>query len=114
MKAKISIQHLKSKTNPHGEHPIYFTIRYNSKPARIASGIYITPDYWNKSKRRIVDTHPNVIELNKSLDIGVNKLLSIVNDLNQKNTSYSVTDIVNRFKYNEHSQSFTFISLVLR
>jgi Arm DNA-binding domain len=83
---------------------IYLRLTINGERTDMSTNHKINPSLWSKSLQKVKGKDENTYLINASLNLLLSKVIKIFNDIDIKNESVSVFNIINRLKGKDKSQ----------
>jgi len=77
---------------------IFYRITHSRKTKQITTSVHLLPEEWNPETERVVIRNGKTAQAQERIDGGVRLLRRIIDHLESRRKSYSVTDIVDRYK----------------
>lgn len=77
---------------------VYYQLSHRGKSQQITTRIHLFPDEWNSNTGQVISSIRNVVPIQKQIDNGLIHLKHIVRLLDRQGRTYTVNDIVRRYK----------------
>ncbi len=104
---------LSSRVRKDGKPPLYCRITYKKKRRQFATGVFVTPKYWNSKKQKIIskslDAEKDI--LNFQLSLISQKISEAFLLLQIQGKDFDVDDIYNQYKGENKDDEKTLLEL---
>ncbi len=85
---------------------IYYQVTHMRVIRRITTHVRILPEQWDEERRQVASSAPGYAVMQANIDGGASRLLSIIHAFEKTGASYSVDDIVRRFRASGSNMTF--------
>ena len=77
---------------------VYYQLSHRGKSQQITTRIHLFPDEWNSNTGQVISSFRNVVPIQKQIDNDLMHLKHIIKLLDRRGKTYTVNDIVRRYK----------------